>query len=106
MELRNRLSVTLILLLAGASFSFGQQSAPEAKKSNLPLLFSRLDMLATPSTPIDSPSKPQCQLSPSKMPIFCHIEHKMSQNSGIPIRIRLGNVQYVDQLEGKTKYTK
>ena len=42
------------------------------------------------------------QVNHNSFPIFCKIEHKMSLNARVPVRIRLGNVDYVDRLEGKT----
>ena len=35
------------------------------------------------------------------LPFFCKIEYKMGLNQKIPVKFRLGDVQYVDQLEGK-----
>ncbi len=36
-----------------------------------------------------------------KMPFFCKIEYKMGLNKKLPVKFRLGDVQYVDELEGK-----
>jgi hypothetical protein len=36
-----------------------------------------------------------------KMPFFCKIEYKMGLNKKLPLKFRLGDVQYVDELEGK-----
>ncbi len=38
------------------------------------------------------------------MPFFCEIEFQMEQASGFPVKFRLGDVQYVDRLEGKGNY--
>jgi len=35
------------------------------------------------------------------LPIFCKIEHKLQIKSRIPVRIRLGDVSYVNKLESK-----
>ena len=35
------------------------------------------------------------------LPFFCKIEYKMGINQKLPIKFRLGDVQYVDELEGK-----
>lgn len=35
------------------------------------------------------------------LPFFCKIEYKMGFNKKLPIKFRLGDVQYVDELEGK-----
>ena len=35
------------------------------------------------------------------LPFFCKIEYKMGLNNKLPIKFRLGDVQYMDELEGK-----
>lgn len=37
------------------------------------------------------------------LPFFCKIEHKMGLNQKLPFKFRLGDVQYVDELEGKRR---
>ena len=44
------------------------------------------------------------QFNHSNMPFFCKIEYQMEQTSGFPVKFRLGDVQYVDLLEGKRDY--
>lgn len=40
--------------------------------------------------------------SADKLPFFCRLEHFQSTSrSGIPVKFRLGSVEYVDWLEGK-----
>ncbi len=40
--------------------------------------------------------------SASKLPFFCRLEHSQSTSgNGIPVKFRLGSVEYVDWLEGK-----
>ncbi len=39
--------------------------------------------------------------SNSPTPFFCRIEHNMEQSARFPVRIRLGDVNYVDRLEQK-----
>lgn len=39
--------------------------------------------------------------SVESLPFFCKIEYKMGINQKLPIKFRLGDVQYVDELEGK-----
>lgn len=41
--------------------------------------------------------------SVEKLPIFCKIEHKMSMNARLPVKIRLGSIDYVDKMEGKNR---
>ena len=35
------------------------------------------------------------------LPFFCRIEYDIIKQKNIPVKFRLGDVQYVDQLEGK-----
>ena len=41
--------------------------------------------------------------SVDNLPFFCKLEYKMGVEKQYPLKIRLGDVQYVDQLEGKNK---
>lgn len=40
----------------------------------------------------------------SELPIFCKMEFLIHQKSQIPVKIRLGDVRYVDMLESKSKH--
>lgn len=35
------------------------------------------------------------------LPFFCRIEHKLGKKNRVPVKFRLGSVEYVDWLEGK-----
>jgi len=35
------------------------------------------------------------------LPVFCRIEHEMGKKLPVPVKFRLGSVEYVDWLEGK-----
>lgn len=37
----------------------------------------------------------------NKLPIFCKMEELWSKSSGMNVRFRIGDLQYVDKLEGK-----
>ncbi|HAD15038.1 MAG TPA: hypothetical protein DCF33_21650 [Saprospirales bacterium] len=39
--------------------------------------------------------------SAESLPFFCKIEHKWAKKHRIPMKFRLGSVEYVDWLEGK-----
>jgi hypothetical protein len=41
------------------------------------------------------------QFEAQNLPIFCKFEHLLGKNANYNIKMRLGDVQYVDQLEGK-----
>ena len=47
------------------------------------------------------PSVVPCVFSVETLPFFCKIEYKMGLNQKLPVKFRLGDVQYVEQLEGK-----
>jgi hypothetical protein len=36
-----------------------------------------------------------------ELPFFCRIEHQWAKQLAVPIKFRLGSVEYVDWLEGK-----
>jgi hypothetical protein len=38
------------------------------------------------------------------LPFFCRIEHNMGLKSALPVKFRLGSVEYVDWLEGKSNW--
>jgi hypothetical protein len=39
-----------------------------------------------------------------KMPFFCRLEYQCNQKSALPIYFRLGDLQYVNELEGKNRH--
>lgn len=41
------------------------------------------------------------QWTAEELPFFCKIEHKWGKKSRVPLKFRLGSVEYVDRLEGK-----
>jgi hypothetical protein len=48
--------------------------------------------------------KPETHLpffSAHTLPFFCKIEHQLNLNKKLPVKFRLGDVQYVEELEGK-----
>ena len=54
---------------------------------------------------LDSPASQPTQLPQAwrycDLAFFCKVEVKMEKAARFPIKFRLGDVQYVDQLEGK-----
>ena len=50
---------------------------------------------------IKKPTLVPSVFSVEALPFFCKIEYKMGLNQKVPVKFRLGDVQYVDQLEGK-----
>jgi len=42
------------------------------------------------------------QWTAEELPFFCKIEHRWGKKSRVPLKFRLGSVEYVDRLEGKS----
>jgi hypothetical protein len=58
--------------------------------------------IAPPDAPIHTMSPVFLpQWSAETLPFFCKIEHNWGKQSRIPLKFRLGSVEYVDWLEGK-----
>jgi hypothetical protein len=55
------------------------------------------------STPRISPAFPQWY-SVEQLPFFCKMEVKMEKTFKFPLKVRLGEVQYVEKMEGKPYY--
>jgi hypothetical protein len=53
------------------------------------------------SISLEKPKQIPSVFSVEALPFFCKIEYKMGLNKKMPIKFRLGDVQYVDELEGK-----
>jgi hypothetical protein len=49
----------------------------------------------------NKPAKVPAIFSVEALPFFCKIEYKMGLNKKLPVKFRLGDVQYVDEMEGK-----
>lgn len=52
-------------------------------------------------TRIDGPAPIKPAFSPTDLAFFCRLEYKMEKALKFPVRIRLGEVQYVEEMEGK-----
>jgi hypothetical protein len=60
-----------------------------------------LQMLENQSVSVKTPTRIPSVFSVEALPFFCKIEYKMGLNKKLPVKFRLGDVQYVDELEGK-----
>ncbi len=81
---------------------------PNQKLASPPLLFSRhlrgfpLNTFI-PILParLSGPEAIKPVFSPADLAFFCRLEYKMEKALKFPVRIRLGEVQYVEEMEGK-----
>jgi hypothetical protein len=60
-----------------------------------------LNAYQNPSLSVKKPTQVPSVFSVEALPFFCKIEYKMGLNKKLPVKFRLGDVQYVDELEGK-----
>jgi hypothetical protein len=61
----------------------------------------RLNTLQNPKVDAQKTAQVPSVFSVEALPFFCKIEYKMGLNKKLPVKFRLGDVQYVDELEGK-----
>jgi len=52
-------------------------------------------------TPIAEKNPIPFAFNPDNLPFFCKIEYGMMKGKSLPVKFRLGDVQYVDELEKK-----
>jgi hypothetical protein len=60
--------------------------------------------LTTGGTALAAPAPYRNRYSVASLPFFCKLEVHLERAVKIPIKFRLGDVQYVDRLEGKTAW--
>jgi hypothetical protein len=60
--------------------------------------------LTTGSAALAAPAPYRNRYSVASLPFFCKLEVHLERAVKIPIKFRLGDVQYVDRLEGKTAW--
>lgn len=86
----------LSLFISSSAFSQWVSSSPIDDSKPLIETFevNRLFSLSQKSSIMGFPKK-------KSMPFFCRIEDKIEKNTCIPLKMRLGNLNYVDFLEKK-----
>lgn len=70
-----------------------------------PATFSRAGATAYRPLPRFYPDKSRLPWSEDCLPFFCRIEHQWGKNKALPVKFRLGSVDYVDWLEGKSRFS-
>lgn len=91
------------LLLAQTSYFPIEHYEIKSFKINTLLPISNLPTLSIASTSImnSNNSVNVSAYNYDDLAIFCKLEVKMEKASGIPVKFRLGEVNYVERLEGK-----
>lgn len=77
-----------------ASARIGSIGFIESKKTMLP-------DFSPKKPPIFAPALAPSCWDADDLPFFCRIEHDLGRKTQIPVKFRLGSVDYVDWLEGK-----
>lgn len=70
-------------------------------KATLLLILSAMLAPLTPPDPAQIMRQPAIVLPGQHQAFFCRKEWEWEQKTGLPIKFRLGSVEYVDFLEGK-----
>lgn len=104
-------SLSIIWLIAAFSLAFCHQASAQAAlrwREPVPPTFQK--HFARPLLPAQTPETPALRvelLRPAyryeDLAFFCRLEVKMEQALRFPVKFRLGDVPYVDWLEGKRK---
>jgi hypothetical protein len=81
--------------LVRASARIGSIGYLESKKPILP------EFLPEAISDFSTRASPQPCWSADDLPFFCRIEHDLGKKTQVPVKFRLGSVDYVDWLEGK-----
>lgn len=63
----------------------------------------RLSFKPSIVTSYSKPNIKHLQFDPEKLPVFCKIEYKIDKATQLQVRFRLGSLDYVNILEGKSK---
>ena len=92
-------------MLAFSGTAVHSQSRFNAKHLDQILLLPAVN--STPAQVVFIPVQSSCFLPPwhaSDLPVFCRIEHQLGKSSPVAVKFRLGSVDYVDWLEGKSRF--
>ena len=90
--------------LAGAGFQTYHLSRLHISRLSPPA-FSTGTAIAYHRIPLFYPDKTRLPWSEECLPFFCRIERQWGKNKTLPVKFRLGSVDYVDWLEGKARFS-
>ena len=97
------MKLVVIVFLSFLSIGlFGQDTLTVIKHKKIKLTSSLDRMTNSMNLPTRSVLKQRSVFEVNKLPIFCKIEHKLAKSSKINVMMRLGSLDYVNKLEGKT----
>jgi len=92
--------LTITRLLFGMTFLFWGFSANAQVVENPSKLLSYQELLKGNTKIVDGY---QQKAYVEKLPLFCKLEYKLEEKYKVPVRFRLGSLDYVNKLEGKNK---
>jgi len=67
-------------------------------------VLAKLNLVKTPAPTLQLTSVMVKQPSLLPTAFFCKLEHKFDKNSKVPMKFRLGDIDYTDAIEGKNRY--
>ena len=83
-----------------SKISIVNKSIPQLKRYDVPLITAQRSSTKPMMKTFTKPS-PFNGVSSRPLALFCRIEVFLEKKNGIPIKFRLGDIDKVDQLEGK-----
>ncbi len=106
----NNIPLTILLMVvSSASLKAQNEQVPFSEEGYSPAkkmeVFSWRLLLSSEKPPILKPNTaPAVVVQRTSLPLFCRIEHQLGQQMALPLKFRLGDVPYVDRLEGKRRW--
>ena len=100
-EQKIRVFITVVLFCLSANILTGQIAADSITSDTYrPFTLSTWSASTTEQAVLADKVENK-MLRKQHLPLFCNIEYKMEVASKIPVRFRLGSLDYVNKLEGK-----